>query len=63
MNEVFKNKILLLFFVGLISCTGEKEKMIFQKNEPVDFSKVRITDSFWQPRLKTQCRGNFICLH
>ena len=26
--------------------------MIFQKNEPVDFSKVRITDSFWQPRLK-----------
>ena len=53
MNEVFKNKILLLFFVGLISCTGEKEEMIFQKNEPVDFSKVRITDSFWQPRLKT----------
>ena len=52
MNEVFKNKILLLFFVGLISCTGEKEEMIFQKNEPVDFSKVRITDSFWQPRLK-----------
>lgn len=46
MNEVFKNKILLLFFVGLISCTGEKEEMIFQKNEPVDFSKVRITDSF-----------------
>ena len=26
--------------------------MIFQKNEPVDFSKVRITVSFWQPRLK-----------
>lgn len=53
MNRLLKNKILLFFITGLMSCIGEKEKGFFQKNEPVDFSKVKITDSFWQPRLKT----------
>lgn len=36
---------------GMLSCgTGQKDAS-FQKNEPVNFSQVKITDDFWLPRI------------
>lgn len=53
MRGLLVNSILVLCTTGIIGCRGMREKTAFQQNEPIDFSKVRITDSFWQPRLKT----------
>ena len=33
--------------------TTNNNKTLRQKNYPIDFSQVKITDSFWSPRLKT----------
>ncbi|WP_353331344.1 glycoside hydrolase family 127 protein [Bacteroides sedimenti] len=45
--------ILNLLTFSLISCSSSQKVPFVQKNTPVIFSKVRITDNFWQPRLKT----------
>jgi hypothetical protein len=40
-----------LIAVIFLSCTAEKQGI--EKNKPVDFSQVKVTDDFWQPRLLT----------
>jgi len=37
----------------MVSCTSTEKEVPFQKNNPVNFSQVKITDDFWLPRLKT----------
>lgn len=36
---------------GLAGCSTVRQDAPFQKNEPVDFSQVKITDDFWLPRI------------
>lgn len=36
---------------GLVGCSAVRQDAPFQKNEPVDFSQVKITDDFWLPRI------------
>lgn len=50
MNSGFRAISLLLSFCGLC-CTSYLYAQ--QKNEAVNFSHVKITDDFWQPRLKS----------
>lgn len=50
MNSGFKAIFLTILLWGL-GCTSNL--MAQQKNEAVNFSKVKITDDFWQPRLKS----------
>lgn len=42
---------LLITSIGMFSCSTLEKEIPFQKNEPVDFSQVKITDSFWLPRI------------
>jgi len=44
---------MLLSLYGMVSCTSTQKEVPFQKNDPVNFSQVKITDDFWLPRLKT----------
>lgn len=44
---------ILLSLYGMVSCTSTEKEVPFQKNNPVNFSQVKITDDFWLPRLKT----------
>jgi len=43
--------LLLFVFTQAFSKTGTSTSM--QRNNPISFSQVKITDEFWQPRLKT----------
>jgi len=46
-----KNTLLLLFALFSLSGFGQTKGQRVQI-EPINFSKVKITDSFWEPRLK-----------
>jgi hypothetical protein len=50
MDSGFRAVTLALFFWGLY---GTSHLYAQQKSEAVNFSQVKITDSFWQPRLKS----------
>ncbi|WP_029905045.1 glycoside hydrolase family 127 protein [Prevotella sp. 10(H)] len=55
--------ILLSCLILFTYCTKNKENN-FQKNYPVNFSKVKITDNFWTPRLKTHADVTLkACIH
>jgi len=41
-----------IIFLGLIFPMNVRSQEYNQRSEPVDFSRVRISDSFWTPRLK-----------
>ncbi|MFA5202603.1 MAG: hypothetical protein WC398_09825, partial [Bacteroidales bacterium] len=47
--------LMSLIAVFFLSCTAEKQGI--EKNKPVDFSQVKVTDNFWQPRLMTHAIG------
>jgi DUF1680 family protein len=54
--KTHKNRVSLLLVLVLIwgTCTFAADKTAnLQKNYPVNFSQVKITDNFWLPRLKT----------
>lgn len=54
LNNMKRIKQLTLLFIasaGLVGCSAVRQDAPFQKNEPVDFSQVKITDSFWLPRI------------
>lgn len=54
LNDMKRIKQLTLLFIastGLAGCSAVRQDAPFQKNEPVDFSQVKITDSFWLPRI------------
>ena len=43
--------IFFFFYISLISNTGAQST--FQKMEPVSYSRIRIEDNFWKPRINT----------
>lgn len=49
--KTIKGLTLVLAMAGLASCGSTKEETSFQKNDPVNFSQVKITDHFWLPRI------------
>jgi len=50
-----KNTFYLAIFVAVFfSCTDTNPKISKEKLIPVPFNEVKLTDSFWLPRLKTQ---------
>jgi DUF1680 family protein len=60
-----KQLIIALFLLpGMLSCSPEKGTSGFQKNNPVNFSQVKITDHFWLPRIKTHAAVTLpACIH
>lgn len=44
---------LTLIVAALVALTSCESKVVLEQNQPVAFSQVKITDNFWQPRLKT----------
>lgn len=51
MKKIKQLAFLFMASAGMLSCgTGQKDAS-FQKNEPVNFSQVKITDDFWLPRI------------
>lgn len=54
----------LLIAAGLCACNAPKEETSFQKNEPVNFSQVKIEDGFWLPRIDRHAEVTLpACLH
>lgn len=57
----------LLIAAGLYSCntpTDTETETSFQKNEPVNFSQVKIEDNFWLPRIDKHAEVTIpACLH
>lgn len=51
MKRIKQLTLLLIASAGLVGCSAVRQDAPFQKNEPVDFSQVKITDSFWLPRI------------
>lgn len=51
MKRIKQLTLLLIASAGLAGCSAVRQDAPFQKNEPVDFSQVKITDSFWLPRI------------
>lgn len=51
MKRIKQLTLLLIASAGLAGCNAVRQDAPFQKNEPVDFSQVKITDSFWLPRI------------
>lgn len=64
---LFNKFRILLIIVGLfnlISCKTKEDSHSFQKNDPVNFSKVKIDDQFWLPRMKTHAAVTLpACIH
>ena len=53
-KRIFRDLLLLSMastVAAFVSCQPQND--IVGQNEPFDFSQVQISDSFWQPRLKT----------
>lgn len=46
MKKIKQLVFLPIFALGIFSCNTSQTEIPFQKNEPVDFSKVKIKDSF-----------------
>ena len=53
MKKIKQLVFLPIFALGIFSCNTSQTEIPFQKNEPVDFSKVKIKDSFCCLFLKT----------
>lgn len=51
MKRIKQLTLLLIASAGFAGCSAVRQDAPFQKNEPVDFSQVKITDSFWLPRI------------
>lgn len=51
MKRIKQLTLLLIASAGLVGCSAVRQDTPFQKNEPVDFSQVKITDDFWLPRI------------
>lgn len=51
MKRIKQLTLLLIASAGLAGCSTVRQDAPFQKNEPVDFSQVKITDDFWLPRI------------
>lgn len=51
MKRIKQLTLLFIASAGLVGCSAVRQDAPFQKNEPVDFSQVKITDSFWLPRI------------
>lgn len=51
MKKIKQLVFLPIFALGIFSCNTSQTEIPFQKNEPVDFSKVKIKDSFWLPKI------------
>ena len=55
---------LTLCCLNFFSCSSQKEEISFQKNYPVNFSKVKIEDNFWLPRMKVHAAVTLpACIH
>lgn len=46
-----KELTFLLIAAGLASCSTTQKETFAQKNEPVNFARVKINDTFWLPRI------------
>lgn len=51
MKRIKRFAYLLIIAVGLCACNTPEKRTTFQKNEPVNFSHVKIEDTFWLPRI------------
>lgn len=51
MKRIKQLTLLFIASTGLAGCSAVRQDAPFQKNEPVDFSQVKMTDSFWLPRI------------
>lgn len=55
---------LTLCSLSFFSCSSQKGETAFQKNDPVNFSKVKIEDNFWLPRMKVHAAVTLpACIH
>ncbi|GAB1416810.1 glycoside hydrolase family 127 protein [Paludibacter sp.] len=52
-KHTFLSFLYVLIIPFLLNAEKQDSNSDFQKNTPVNFSQVKITDSFWLPRLKT----------
>ena len=51
MKKIKQLAFLFIASTGMLSCSTVQKDASFQKNEPVNFSQVKITDNFWLPRI------------
>lgn len=51
MKRIKQLTLLLIAATGLVACGTPQKDLPFQKNEPVGFAQVKITDRFWLPRI------------
>lgn len=51
MKKIKQLAFLFIASAGMLSCSTVQKDASFQKNEPVNFSQVKITDNFWLPRI------------
>lgn len=64
MNRIKQLTFLLIATTGMFSCSTVQKDVPFQKNEPVNFSQVKITDNFWLPRIDKHAEVTLpACIH
>lgn len=64
MNRIKQLTFLLIATTGMFSCSTVQRDVPFQKNEPVNFSQVKITDNFWLPRIDKHAEVTLpACIH
>lgn len=64
MNKIKQLTFLLIATTGMFSCSTVQKDVPFQKNEPVNFSQVKITDNFWLPRIDKHAEVTLpACIH
>lgn len=64
MKSIKQLALLLMATAGMYSCSNVKEDISFQKNEPVNFSQVKIADVFWLPRINRHAEVTLpACIH
>ena len=64
MNRIKQLTFLLIATTGIFSCSTVQKDVPFQKNEPVNFSQVKITDNFWLPRIDKHAEVTLpACIH
>lgn len=64
MNRIKQLTFLLITTTGIFSCSTVQKDVPFPKNEPVNFSQVKITDNFWLPRIDKHAEVTLpACIH
>ena len=59
-----KSILSLAIVTSLFACETSQKATPFQKNEPINFSQVKITDNFWLPRIHKHAEITIpSCLH